>query len=106
MKMTNCQLAVAYINATQANDARNTKINEGLSLLCDGYPSIEPMIYELYEFYDQAMIQLMGEYNFEWCTWYLYESNDEGGKTITINRVIHTITSPEQFAELCIQEYD
>jgi hypothetical protein len=100
--MTNQELAVAYIKAVEANDMRNEKITAGIAVLCDGHPVMESMAYELYQFYDTAMNQLMGEENFEWCNWYLYDSGDHKIAFKDDKQII--ITSPEQLAEIFISQ--
>lgn len=102
------ELIIEYIYAVEENDTRNNKIEEGISLLCNGEPvDIDSMTYRLYSVYDQFVIRAAGQEAFEWINWYLYESTftgrsvridgDELGSVVDIE-----IASPEMLYDVCI----
>lgn len=105
--MNTRELVVEYIKATEENDARNRKIEEGLNLLCEGSvdSAIDSMTYRLYKFYDDLMIQTLGEETFEWVIWYLYDSKGTN-RTVGINGVQYSIETPEQLYDICIDKED
>ena len=101
-------LIIEYIHAVEENNERNHKIEEGISLMCDGSPvAVDSMTYRLYSVYDELLIRVVGQTAFEWINWYLYDSTicdrtinidgDELGSVVDVE-----ITSPEMLYDVCI----
>jgi hypothetical protein len=75
--MTNKEFAYRYLLAKYEEEDRNDKIQAGIELLMNGYSVIETLPYSLYSLYDDLVIEKIGEQNFNWLIWFLYDSNKD-----------------------------
>lgn len=104
--MNKRELIIEYIKAAEENDERNRKIEQGLDLLCDSSGVVmEPMTYRLAKLYDNLLIHVIGQSNFDWIMWYMYESA-ETGRDVVIDEVRYVIETPERLCDVCIGEIE
>ena len=92
-----------YVEASQDYENRITKLSEGLAAMgVDNY--IVDVIPDLYSSNRDNLLKLaIGDYNFDWLMWYMYEKGDKPGQ-VWIDEVEFTITNLEDLVSICFEK--